>query len=85
MSAPTNGCGGCGADFTSVSLFDRHRVGTHAYTYSEGIKQDPPVEDGRRCLDADEMRGNGWGRDARGRWQDPIQVAKARIAFSLEK
>jgi hypothetical protein len=33
-----------------VSAFDNHRVGKHAYMHSEGLKLDPPVEDGRRCL-----------------------------------
>lgn len=82
MSAPTNGCGACGEDFTSVKLFDRHRVGTHEYTSTEGLKMNPPREDGRRCLDPDEMRARGWGKDAKGRWQDPVRVAAARIAFS---
>lgn len=79
---PKNGCGECGADFTSVSLFDRHRVGVHTYTHSEGLKMEPMRDDGRRCLDPDEMRAKGWGRDAKGRWHDPVTVAKARIAFS---
>jgi hypothetical protein len=35
---PLNECGACGHDFTSVELFDRHRVGKHAYMYSEGAK-----------------------------------------------
>jgi hypothetical protein len=79
---PANFCSACGQDFTSVSLFDRHRVGVHAYTYSEGLALDPPVEDGRRCLDAEEMQAKGWELDARSRWVDPAKVEQARKAFS---
>jgi hypothetical protein len=53
-------CTSCGCDFASDTLFDRHRTGTHDYTYSEGAKMDPPREDGRRCLTRDEMRAKGW-------------------------
>jgi hypothetical protein len=53
-------CTSCGCDFTGDALFERHRVGTHDYTYSEGAKMDPPREDGRRCLTRDEMREHGW-------------------------
>ena len=57
---PSAFCTSCGRDFTGDSLFDQHRVGTHDYTISEGLKLDPPREDGRRCLDVDEMRKKGW-------------------------
>jgi hypothetical protein len=50
MGTPLNGCTGCGQDFTSTSLFDRHRVGRYEYTYEQGLSLDPPQEDGRRCL-----------------------------------
>jgi hypothetical protein len=53
-------CTSCGCDFTGDDLFERHRVGVHDYTYSEGAKMDPPREDGRRCLTRDEMRAKGW-------------------------
>ena len=53
-------CTSCGCDFSGDSMFDRHRVGTHDYTYSEGLRFDPPVEDGRRCLRRDEMIEKGW-------------------------
>jgi hypothetical protein len=52
-------CRDCGRDFSGDSLFDRHRVGVHAYTLAEGLQHDPPVEDGRRCLDDDELREFG--------------------------
>jgi hypothetical protein len=73
---PLNLCRGCGCDFTSVKLFDRHRVGVHVYDYS------PEQPDGRRCLTVEEMQSKGWERDARGRWSDPQQVERARAAFA---
>ena len=42
-----NLCRSCGCDFARVSAFDRHRVGVHEYTYSEGLKLEPPAR-GRR-------------------------------------
>ena len=69
-----NLCGGCGLDFGSVSGFDAHRVGRHAYTYLQGLDQTPPVEDGRRCLDPDELAERGWRQDTRGRWRQPARV-----------
>jgi hypothetical protein len=74
-----NLCCDCGEDFTGIRLFDAHRVGRHAYTYSEGLAMDPPREDGRRCLDVDEMQERGWRLDKRGRWQDPIQAARGAL------
>lgn len=65
-----NLCGACGQDFTSVSLFDKHRVGKHEHPFS----QDHP--DGRRCLDLAEMAGLGWERNPRGRWFDPSEVSR---------
>ncbi|HEX4672032.1 MAG TPA: hypothetical protein VH279_07175 [Solirubrobacteraceae bacterium] len=53
-------CTSCGVDFTGDWLFDKHRVGRHEYMLSEGLRLDPPREDGRRCLDRDEMRALGW-------------------------
>ena len=43
-SRPLNFCRSCQSDFGAIAAFDRHRVGKHAYLYSE----DHP--DGRRCL-----------------------------------
>jgi hypothetical protein len=76
---PLNLCRACGNDFTSVKLFDRHRVGVHAYDYS------PERPDGRRCLSAEEMLENGWRQDARGRWIDPVRVADARARSDLQR
>lgn len=56
-----NLCTTCDKDFGSVSAFDAHRVGTHAYTYSEGVKMDPIREDGRRCLTTEEMESGAYG------------------------
>ena len=61
---------------------DRHRVGVHEYTYGEGLRLNPPREDGRRCLSLEEMEGKGWELDARGRWVDPVKVEQARRAFA---
>lgn len=52
-------CRECGCDFAGDTLFDRHRVGAHDHSYAEGLRCDPPVEGGRRCLDDDELRELG--------------------------
>jgi len=78
---PANQCGACGEDFSSLRNFDRHRVGVHEYTYSEGLKLEPIREDGRRCLDADEIQALGLVRDKNGRWSDPEATARAQAAF----
>ena len=57
---PLSYCTSCERDFSGDRMFDRHRVGVHAYTFSEGLKLNPPREDGRRCLDPEEMRNLGW-------------------------
>jgi hypothetical protein len=72
-----NLCTTCGLDFTGVDDFDSHRVGKHAYLYAEGLAMYPPREDGRRCLDLDEMVAAGWYQDRRGRWAHPRRVGKA--------
>ena len=79
---PRNGCRACREDFASVGLFDAHRVGVHAYTYSEGVKMEPMREDGRRCLDAEEMRAKGWALDRSGRWCNPEASAKMAGYFA---
>ena len=92
---PLNGCASCGRDFTSLASFDRHRVGRHAYTFDEGLRLDPPREDGRRCLDADELLAAGLERVAPGAaskydsrlksgvplYWDPVQAEGARERF----
>jgi hypothetical protein len=65
-----NACAACGADFTSLELFDRHRAGRHE-------------PDGRRCLSTEEMKMNGWERDSRGRWKDPARAMRARRKFAV--
>jgi hypothetical protein len=44
-----NLCRSCGHDFSSIEMFDAHRVGKHEYLF------DSEHLDGRRCLDASEM------------------------------
>jgi hypothetical protein len=77
-----NLCSGCGEDFTSVFLFDLHRVGVHAYTFSQGMGQDTPVENGRRCLDPEEMEAKGWRTNEKGRWYSPERSEKVSRYFS---
>ena len=52
------------------------------YTYEQGLSLDPPREDGRRCLDSEEMQSKGWTQDGRGRWLDPVRVQAARESFA---
>jgi hypothetical protein len=72
-----NLCTGCGQDFGSLELFDRHRVGKHAYSFAEGLERG--LEDGRRCLDSSEMDSAGWRRNSRGRWVDPSRSPVGRL------
>jgi hypothetical protein len=72
-----NLCTACGQDFGSVELFDRHRVGKHAYTFAEGLERG--LEDGRRCLDPQEMASAGWRLNGRGRWIDPARDPRGRL------
>jgi hypothetical protein len=80
MSIPKY-CRSCDTDFASVAAFDRHRTGTHDYTFQEGLRLESPVEDGRRCLHPEEMLGHGMEVDRRGRWRIAVTEAdKARLA-----
>jgi len=65
-----NYCRECNQDFGSVSAFDAHRVGKHAYTVKE-------ADDGRRCLDTAELTELGWRRDKNGRWRTPAPATRA--------
>jgi hypothetical protein len=76
-----NLCRACGEDFGSVSAFDAHRTGTHEYALAKGFRMEPPRDDGRRCLEADELERAGWHRDSRGRWRRPIRDASALLSF----
>jgi hypothetical protein len=62
-------CRACRHDYTNAAAFDRHRVGRHDYTLTEGLRMEPLREDGRRCLDADEMIEAGMELDRHGRWR----------------
>ena len=72
-----NLCCTCWQDFNSVGLFDRHRIGKHAYDFAEGLELS--VEDGRRCLDPQEMENAGWRPNSRGRWNDPARNPAGRL------
>jgi hypothetical protein len=75
----------CGVDFASVVAFDRHRVGVHEYTHSEGLRLDPPREDGRRCLYREELADVGLELDQAGRWCVPLREAdRVRLASLRE-
>jgi hypothetical protein len=78
-----NRCAACGQDFGSVELFDRHRVGRHAYTFADGLRLD--CEDGRRCLDVDEMEEAGWSLNGRGKWIDPARDPRGRLRETPER
>ena len=73
-----NLCCSCKTDFGSVAAFDKHRIGRHAYTHAEGLKTWPARDDGRRCMDTDEMTDAGMEVNAHGRWA--ITADAARIA-----
>ena len=79
---PADGCSGCGHDFTGTALFDAHRTGIYVYSLDQGLKLDPPQEDGRRCVDKDEMTAKGWELNERGRWLDPVKLQPTWEAFS---
>lgn len=66
-----NYCRACKQDFGSVSAFDKHRTGTHAYTFPEGLHREPPDYDGRRCLETHELQAAGWTTGKDGRWRTP--------------
>jgi hypothetical protein len=80
-----NFCAACGLDFGSTSAFDAHRVGKHGYTFVEGLRMDPPREDGRRCLSSKELLERGWAQDSRGRWRTPIRESGWTAKRALEK
>jgi hypothetical protein len=75
-----NLCCACRRDFSSVAAFDRHRIGKHAYDFAQGLEFG--FEDGRRCMDEDEMLEAGMALDRRGRWcitRDVEQAQKLSI------
>jgi hypothetical protein len=71
-----NLCRACRHDFSSVRLFDAHRVGRHTCLF------DSEHLDGGRCLDASEMDAKRWARNECGRWSDPAVAEDARTRFS---
>jgi hypothetical protein len=77
-----NLCRACGEDFASVAAFDRHRVGVHTYTFTQGLLLDPPVEDGRRCMDEEELYAAGMELDRYACWSIAADAERARNHFS---
>jgi hypothetical protein len=69
-----NYCRACREDFASLSAFDGHRTGTNTHTFREGLERGR--EDGRRCLDPDELTAMGWHQDSSGRWKLPLSEAQ---------
>lgn len=65
-----------------MAAFDRHRVGKHEYTYAEGLKLEPPREDGRRCMTVDEMQATGMELNGRGRWHIAEATERSRAHFA---
>jgi hypothetical protein len=51
-----------------VALFDQHIT---------SAPSDPTFS----CLSVGQMLNKGWQKDARGRWFDPVKLAKARESF----
>jgi hypothetical protein len=77
-----NACGACGLDFTSVTAFDAHRVGRHAYTFKQGLAMEPSREDGRRCLGpGDPEFDERFAPGRAGRWSLVKDLGKPRPAF----
>jgi hypothetical protein len=61
METSVNQCGARSEDFSSVPLFDAHRVDTHGLNY-------PEHEDGRRCLDVWECTSAAGSRTSEAAW-----------------
>lgn len=74
-------CRACGEDFSGDTMFDKHRVGEHDLDW-------PADENGRRCLDVEEMEAKGWTLNESGRWYDPAEVERTRerlVALKAEQ
>jgi hypothetical protein len=67
-------CDACGETFNSVSIFDRHRVGSYQ---ERGAL--------RRCLSVDDMVVRGWARNARGFWIERERIDAPRRSHDLVK
>jgi hypothetical protein len=80
---PLSFCTGCGYDFSGDNMFDKHRIGVHAYTYNEGLKLDPIKEDGRRCMTRDEMLKKGW-RPLTDEEMSSSHRDRPRVGFGIE-
>jgi hypothetical protein len=78
LQPTANLCRSCNCDFGSVTAFDRHRIGKHDYTFLEGMRMEPAREDGRRCMDVEELEASGFVRNSRGRWSLERDLARGR-------
>jgi len=76
-----NLCRTCDQDFTSVRLFDAHRVGAYGPGDYKGDLEDWSPEQGRRCLSIEEMEERGWAQNERDRWFDPAEVVRGLSAL----
>lgn len=76
-----NLCRSCGSNFSSVAVWDRHRVGQYSPGDYKGERRDWSPELGRRCLEDWELHGLGLELNERGAWHDPIRTAQAATAF----
>ena len=64
-------CRACGLTFSTVSNFDRHRIGKYAIA---------APHHGRRCLTADELREKGWRVKPSGGWTPEMPYELVRSA-----
>ena len=92
MACPTradrgmNWCDSCRQDFGGVISFDAHRVGKHEFTYLQGLDMDPPREDGRRCLDINELETSPeWTLGSTGRWSLTKNVERGAALASQNR
>jgi uncharacterized C2H2 Zn-finger protein len=87
-------CPSCGKDFSGDKLFDRHRTGIHAYSFSEDVPvggrrcktTEELLEDGMRPMTEEEMKATtrhnhrvGFGVEM---WFDPVATENARNRFN---
>jgi len=76
-----NFCTTCEQDFSSLQLFDSHRVGDFKPGEYFGPVSEWEPKKGRRCLTTDEMLERGWSKNTKGVWHNPEASRKARERF----
>ncbi len=76
-----NLCCTCKTDFASVAAFDVTESGSTPTPLGKDLEPEPPREDGRRCMDQDEMLAEG-ARPARAesdrRCSGPLRAVPGR-------